>query len=99
MKNTFVSVAQGKKDFSRLLEDTQKTGEEIIVTKRGKPVAVIISYGAYQHTKRTEGYKKILEARETFIKTGLTADKIFEESRKQLEDNYGTPGVGRKRSS
>ena len=85
MKASTVSIAEGKKGFSRLIEDTSKKKEEIIVTKRGKPIAVIVPFEEYQRSKRVEGFRKILEAREVFLKTGLTADDVFKESRKQLE--------------
>ncbi|MFZ3065652.1 MAG: type II toxin-antitoxin system Phd/YefM family antitoxin [Nitrospirota bacterium] len=85
MKTTTVSIAEGKKGFSRLIEDAFKKKEEIIVTKRGKPVVVILSYDEYQHSKRLEGYRKIMDAREAFLKTGILADDIFKESKKQLE--------------
>jgi prevent-host-death family protein len=85
MKATSVSVAEGKKGFSRLIQDAMNKKEEIIVTKRGKPVAVIVSFEEYQHSKRAEGYRKIMEARNAFLKTGLSSDEIFKESRKQLE--------------
>jgi len=85
MKSSTVSVAEGKKGFSRLIQDAQEKKEEIVVTKRGKPVAVILSYEEYQHSKRVEGYRKIIESREAFLKTGILAEEIFKESRKQLE--------------
>jgi prevent-host-death family protein len=84
MKAT-VSIAEGKKGFSRLIEESSKKKEEIIVTKRGKPVAVIVPFEEFQRSKRLEGFRKILEAREVFLKTGVTADDVFRESRKQLE--------------
>ena len=85
MKATTVSVAEGKKRFSRLIEDALKKKEEIIVTKRGKPVVVITPYEEYQHTKRVEGFRKIMEAREVSLKTGILAEGVFKESKKQLE--------------
>ncbi len=85
MKSTTVSAAEGKKNFSRLVKDALEKKEEIIVTKRGKPIAVIVSYEEYQHSKRVEGYRKIMEARETFLKAGISANEVFKESRKQLE--------------
>ena len=85
MKASTVSIAEGKKGFSRLIEETHKNKDEIIVTKRGKPVAVILPFEEYQRSKRVEGFRKILEAREVFLKTGLTADEVSRESRKQLE--------------
>ena len=85
MKGTSVSVAEGKKGFSRLIKDALEKKEEIIVTKRGKPVAVILPYEKYQQSKRVEGYKKIIEAREVFLKANISADEIFKVSKKQLE--------------
>lgn len=85
MKSSTVSIAEGKKGFSRLLQDVSEKKEEIVVTKRGKPVVVILPYEEYQHSKRVEGYRKIITAREAFSKAGILADEIFKESRKQLE--------------
>lgn len=85
MKRSNVSIAEGKKGFSRLIKDTLEKKEEIVVTKRGKPVAVILPYEEYQHSKRVEGYRKIITAREAFLKAGISAEAIFKESRKQLE--------------
>jgi prevent-host-death family protein len=85
MKASTVSIAEGKKGFSRLIENTQKKKEEIIVTRRGKPVAVIVPYEEYQRSKRVDGYRKIMEARESFLKTGLSADEVFKETKRQLE--------------
>jgi prevent-host-death family protein len=85
MKSISVSVAEGKKGFSRLIRNALEKKGEIVVTKRGKPVAVILPYEEYQHSKRIEGYKKIMEVRETFHKTNIGADEIFKESKRQLE--------------
>jgi len=85
MKGTTVSIAEGKKGFSRLIKDALEKKEEVIVTKRGRPVAVIVPYEEYKHSKRVEGYRKIMEARKAFLKAGVLAEEIFKESRKQLE--------------
>ena len=86
MKSTTISIAEGKKGFSRFIEDAHRDKEEIIVTKRGKPVAVIVPYENYQQTKKTEGYRKIMEARQVFSQTRLSATSVYKESRKQLEE-------------
>ncbi len=85
MKSTVVSIAEGKKGFSRLVQDALEKKGEIVVTKRGKPVAVILPYEEYQQSKRLEGYRKISKSRETFLETGISADEVFKESRSQLE--------------
>jgi prevent-host-death family protein len=85
MKNTIVSIAEGKKGFSRLIQDALEKKGEIVVTKRGKPVAVIVPYEEYLQSKRVEGYRKISKAREAFLEAGMSADEVFKESRSQLE--------------
>jgi len=85
MKGTTVSVAEGKKRFSRLIKDALEKKEEIIVTKRGKPVVVIAPYEEYLHSQRVEGFRKIMEVKEVFLKKGIKANEIFKESRRQLE--------------
>jgi prevent-host-death family protein len=85
MKCTTVSIAEGKKGFSRLIQDASEKKEEIIVTKRGKPVAVIVPYDEYLQSRRLEGYRMVMEGREAFLRSGLTADEIYRESRNQLE--------------
>ena len=85
MKGTTVSVTEGKKRFSRLIKDALEKKEEIIVTKRGKPVVVIAPYEEYLHSQRVEGFRKIMEVREVFLKKGIKANEIFKESRRQLE--------------
>jgi prevent-host-death family protein len=85
MKGTTVSVAEGKKRFSRLIKDVLEKKEEIIVTKRGKPVVVIAPYEEYLQSRRVEGFRKIMEVREVFLKKGIKANEIFKESRRQLE--------------
>jgi prevent-host-death family protein len=85
MKSSVVSIAEGKKGFSRLVQSALEKKAEIVVTKRGKPVAVILPYDEYQQSKRLEGYRKISRARETFLETGISADEVFKESRSQLE--------------
>ena len=85
MKSTTVSIAEGKKGFSRLIRDAAEKKEEIIVTKRGKPVAVILPYDEYRHARRLEGYTKVMEAREAYLKSVVKADDVYRESRRQLE--------------
>jgi len=85
MSGTTVNVAEGKKEFSRIIRLAMEKNEEVVVTKRGKPVAVILSYEEYQRSKRVEGYRKIAEARAAFLKAGIKANDVFRESRRQLE--------------
>ncbi len=85
MKSTTVSIAEGKKGFSRLIDDALTRREEVIVTKRGRPVAVIVPYEEYRMSKRLSGYTRILQAREAFLIAGISACEVYQESRRQLE--------------
>jgi prevent-host-death family protein len=86
MNSTIVSIAEGKKSFSRLIHDTEEKRTNFIVTRRGKPVAVIVPYHEYERNARMEGYQNIMEVRETFLKSGVKADDVYRESRTQLEE-------------
>ena len=86
MNSTTVSIAEGKKGFSRLIHDTEEKRKHTIVTRRGKPVAVIIPYNEYERTARMEGHRNIMEARAAFLKAGVIADDVYRESRTQLEE-------------
>ena len=86
MKGTTVSIAEGKKGFSRLIQGAVDKKERVIITKRQKPVAVIIPYDEYQRSMKFEGYKQIMEVRDAFLKAGLKAKDVYKESKKQLED-------------
>lgn len=67
------------------MRDALEEKKEFIITKRGKPVAVIIPSEEYKQAKRLEGYKQIMDAREAFAKSDMSADEVFSESRRQLE--------------
>ena len=71
MKTTTVTIAEGKRDFSRLIKEAAEKNEDIVVTKRGKPMAVIVSYDEYRHSR-----KVVRGAPEdTGIKGGLYYDR------------------------
>jgi len=86
MEGSKVTVAEGKKGFSRLINQVLDNNEDIVVTKRGKPVAAIIPYHEYEKTRRMTGFNQIMEARKVFSTTTLKADDIYKESKKQLEE-------------
>ena len=85
MKTITVSVAEGKKDFSRLIREAAERNEDIVVTKRGKPVAVIVPYGEYLRSRKAEAHRKILESRAAFARAGVSAAEVFRASREELE--------------
>jgi len=86
MEETSVSVAKGKKHFSHLLKKASEEKEEITITKRGKPVAVLVPYEEYKKNQRLNAYQKIKEARKHFSRAGIKAEDTYKLSKKQLEE-------------
>ncbi len=39
-----VSIREANRDFSKIIQDLEHTGEYFVVTRRGKPVARIVPY-------------------------------------------------------
>jgi len=86
MKSITVTVAEGKRDFSKLIREASEKEEDIIVTRRGRPAAVIVSYVEYQRTRKVDAHRKIMESRAAFVKAGVSADEVYRESRDELEE-------------
>ncbi|MFW6132131.1 MAG: type II toxin-antitoxin system Phd/YefM family antitoxin [Candidatus Aminicenantaceae bacterium] len=86
MESTSVSIAEGKKHFSRLLQKAAEKKEEITITKRGKPVAVLVPYEEYKQSRKLNACRKIREARKYFARAGIKAEEVYKQSKKQLED-------------
>jgi antitoxin YefM len=69
-----LSLSEAKMKLSKLVDSVKKTTNEVIITKNGKPAAVLISSEEYESLKET---KNILTNQElmTEIKKGLKAIK------------------------
>jgi prevent-host-death family protein len=85
MKEITVSITEGRKGFSRLVQAVLNNKKKIIITKRRKPVAVIIPYAEYQRSMRLEGYKKIMQTRKAVLKAKIDPRTVYKESKTQLE--------------
>lgn len=80
-----VTIVEGKRGFTSIVKKISEDAEDIIITKRGKPVVVLISYEQYKEIKRLRSYLKMLQISESLKKHQITATQIYEESRKELE--------------
>ena len=84
-----VTIVEGKRDFTRIVKKVSEDAEDIIITKRGKPVVVLLCYREYKEIKRLRSYLKMLQISESLKKYQITATQIYEESKKELEkDEY-----------
>ncbi len=86
MNTVNYSIAEGKKNFSKIIKTSEEKKQEIIITRRGNPVAIIIPYQEYKKNKKREALKVIQEARAIYHKSEVTAKEIYEASRRILEE-------------
>ncbi len=86
MKSITVSIAEGKRDFSKLIREAAEKEEDIVITRRGRPAAVIVSYEEYQRTRKAEALRKIMSSRAALGRSGLSAEDVYKELRKDLEE-------------
>ena len=86
MKDMQVSVAQGKKEFTKIIRDSSQSEGNVIITKRGKPTAVIMSFDAYQKLKRLSVYAELIALRKRLSESGVSAQEVYQESKRILEE-------------
>lgn len=78
-----ISVSEAHNRLSRWLE---KIGDEpITITRRGKPVGVIISPQEYERLSRVKAYLQMLHLSRSLRESGVTAGELFDASREELE--------------
>jgi len=85
MATKIVTIAGGKRDFTGLIKESVAKNEDIIITKRGQPVAVLLPYKEYTDLKKLRTYLRMLEISTEMRKTGIKAKDIYAESKKDLE--------------
>jgi len=84
METQTVSIAEGKKNLSRLIRSASASKNEVVLTRHGTPVAVLMPYDSYLATRRGDGYRKIMEARAAYLRAGVDSDEIIKDSKGQL---------------
>ena len=60
-----IGAFEAKTHFSQLL-DKAESGEDFIITKRGKPVAKIIPFEKKKEMTREEAFEKLIEFRKLY---------------------------------
>jgi len=86
MSDIEISVAQGKKDFTKIIRNSSQSENNVIITKRGTPTAVIMSFDDYQRLKRRALYAELMDLRKKLSRSGITAQEAYKESRRTLEE-------------
>ncbi len=86
MNTVNYSIAEGKKNFSKIIRTSEEKKQEIIITRRGNPVAIIIPYQEYKKNRKREALRVIQETRAIYHQSEVTAKEIYETSRRMLEE-------------
>jgi prevent-host-death family protein len=82
----YISIAEAHNRLSRWLKKVQD--EPITITRRGKPVGVIISPEEYERLRKVAAYLQMLRLSRS-LEAGerdVTADELFQASREELEE-------------
>jgi prevent-host-death family protein len=82
-----VSIAEGKKNFSKLIRDSEENKKRIVISRRGVPVAVILPYADFVKSRKEEALKKINKLRLIYQRSGIAATDVYEISRNELDRN------------
>jgi prevent-host-death family protein len=80
----YISVAEAHNRLSRWLNKVQDG--PVTITRRGRPVGVIISPEEYERLRRVQAYLQMLRLSRSLRDSDVTADELFQASREELEE-------------
>jgi len=78
-----VSIVEARKDLSRVLKQTRQA--PVVVTRRGNPDAVILSFAEYERIRRLQAYLRMARLSRQLEDSGITATELYEIARRELE--------------
>lgn len=78
-----VSIAEAKKDFSSVIKQAHR--EPVVVTRRGQPDIVILSFKEYRDLRRLRAYWRMVRLSHELREAGITATELYQASRQDLE--------------
>jgi prevent-host-death family protein len=81
-----VSIAEGRKNFAKIIRASEEKKQKIIVSRRGNPVAIILPYEEHIKNRKKYARIKIKEARALYHRSGISAEEVYEISKKELEE-------------
>ena len=59
--------------------------QPVTITRRGKPVGVLVSPEEYEHLRQVQAYLEMLRLSRLLQDSGISADELFQASRAELE--------------
>lgn len=78
-----VPIAEAHNRLSALLKKVQKS--PIMLTRRGKPVGVILSPEEYDRLRQFEAYSQVVRLSQSLRESGLSAAELYRTSREELD--------------
>jgi prevent-host-death family protein len=78
-----ITIAEAHNRLSHWIKQVQHG--PITITRRGKPVGVIIDPEEYERLRQVQAYLQMIELSHNLKDSGLTASELYEASRKDLE--------------
>lgn len=78
-----VSIADAHNRLSALLKKVQKS--PITITRRGKPVGVLLSPEEYQRLRQAEAFSQVVGLSHTLQESGVKASELYQASRRERD--------------
>jgi len=78
-----IPIAEAHNRLSALLKKVQKN--PIMLTRRGKPVGVLLSPEEYERLRQFEAYSQVVRISQSLRESGVSAAELYQSSRKELE--------------
>lgn len=78
-----VSITEAHNRLSHWLEKIPEG--PITITRRGKPVGVLVSPEEYERLRQVQAYLEMLRLSHSLRDSDITADELFRTSREELE--------------
>ena len=79
-----ISIAEARNRLSYWLRQVER-GKTVRITRRGKPVGVIIGPDEYERLRQVHAYLEMLSISRTLRESEITAEELYRASRDELE--------------
>ena len=88
----YISIAEARNKLSQLLQAAEQ--EPVVITRRGKPVGVLISPKEYETVRKLRAYMEMVQLAEELRSSGANAQELQMLSRSELEARHQFPPRG-----
>lgn len=82
----YITIAEAHNRLSALLRKAQNN--PVVLTRRGKPVGVLISPEEYDRLRQFEAFYQVVQLSQTVRESNLSAAELYRLSRQELENEH-----------